>query len=176
HELFGIFDHDAGKPEEILALEIENVIQSPIARILENRDRRGRQSFDVSQLWIRHVRLVFERREWQRIGRAIHPLATRVEIYLPLGKLGGEADVLSILADRERKLILVDDRLDRARGGITEYPCDLGRCQCEAREALRITGPRNNVDPFTAELIDDCLHTRALHADASADGIHRLIA
>src|SRR6185312_10936399 len=90
--------------------------------------------------------------------------------------LGCETHVLAILADRQRKLILVDDCLNRARGGVTEYPRDLGGCQCETRKAFRIARPRDDVDALAAQLVHDGLHARALHTDTRADRIDRLVA
>src|SRR5690606_24223698 len=71
----------------------------------------------------------------------LQPLPGPVEIDLPSDQLRGQAHVLTVPADRERELVLVDDRRDDLALGIAEdlrYP---GGRERAAGEDLRIRVP-----------------------------------
>ena len=88
-------------------------------------------------------------------------------------ELGGEADVLAALADRERELLVFDDdvevglRADVVHGNAG----DLGRRQGALGEGDEIVAVLDDVDLLAAQLADDRLHAGALHADAGTDRI-----
>src|SRR5205085_11247420 len=82
-----------------------------------------------------------------------------------------EADVLALATDGERELLVGDDELHAPVGLVDDDLVDLGGLDRRADEARRIAIPRNDVDLLAAELLDDRLDARALHADARADRI-----
>src|SRR5690606_37157315 len=83
----------------------------------------------------------------------------------------GEADVLALAADRERELLVGDDELHPPVGLVDDDLVDLGRLDRRADEARRIPIPGDDVDLLAAQLLDDRLDARALHADARAERI-----
>src|ERR1700693_3604272 len=117
-----------------------------------------------------------KRSENRLIGAALHPLTTRVELDLPLGQLGREAHILAIAADRQRELVLVHNRLNGFCRRIAEHPGHSRGSERQLGEALRIGGPRDDVDSLTTELVDDSLNSRTLEADASSHRIDRVVA
>ena len=72
-------------------------------------------------------------------------------------------------------MVLIDDGLNGLGRRIAEDTGDLCRRERELREPLRIRRPGNNVDPLTAQLVHDCLNTRALEPDARSHRIDRIV-
>src|SRR6185437_2513858 len=100
-----------------------------------------------------------------------------LDVNLPAEELGGEADVLSLLADGEGELRVVDDDLELLLAEVGDGDArDLGGLEGLLGEGGDLFGELDDVDLFPAELADDGLHTHALHADAGADGIDVLVA
>src|ERR1035437_5462426 len=167
HQAIGLFRRDAGQLEEVLALEVDDVVQRFVAARLEHSHRRRRQPLDVGELDVRGflarlgLLLVGERLEERYAAAALEPFTARVEVDLPLGQLRREAHVLPVSADRERELVLVHDRLDGLGGRIAEHARDLRRRERELGEALRIRRPRNDIDALAAEVLHEGLHRRA---------------
>src|SRR5207245_1661408 len=98
-------------------------------------------------------------------------LRRAANVELPGRQARGEPYVLALLADRERELVVGDDDLHALVVLVHDDLRDLGRRERAADELGLIAGPRHDVDLFAAQLLDDGLHARALHADARADGI-----
>src|SRR5262245_10058051 len=147
HDAIRFLRSDPGELEEILTLEIDDVVQRPVARVLEHGDGGRRHAADVRQTNVSHLLGLFgQRREDLRLAATLHPLATRVEIDLPAGELRGETHVLPVAADGQRELVFVDDGLDGLRSRIAEHARDLCRRQRELREPLRVGRPRYDVD------------------------------
>ena len=100
-----------------------------------------------------------------------------LDVDLPLQELGGEADVLALLADGERELGVVDDDLDLLVGEVGDGDAaDLGGLQRLFCEGGDLFGELDDVDLLAAQLADDGLDAHALHADAGADGVDILVA
>src|SRR5262249_21677426 len=94
----------------------------------------------------------------------------------PAGELRREADVLALLADRERELVVGDDQLHAVAFGVDDDALDLGGRDRVAHEASRIVVVRDDIDLLTAQLLHHGLHAAALHADARADRVDIAIA
>ena len=47
-----------------------------------------------------------------------------------------------------------------------------GRADCVGHKACGIVRPFDDIDLFATEFPDDCLHARALHADAGSHGVY----
>ncbi len=100
-----------------------------------------------------------------------------LDVDLPLEELGGEADVLALLADGERELGVVDDDFDLLVGEVGDGDAaDLGGLQSLFGEGGDLFGELDDVDLFAAQLADDGLDAHALHADAGTDGVDILVA
>ena len=100
-----------------------------------------------------------------------------LDVDLPLQELGGEADVLALLADGERELGVVDDDFDLLFGEVGDGDAgDLGGLQGLLGEGGDLFGELDDVDLFAAQLADDGLDAHALHADAGADRVDVLVA
>ena len=82
-----------GKPKEIVALEIDDVVQRAIASLLEHGHRGRSDALDVRQPHVRRLsrRLFRQRREERRLAAALQPLAARVEVDLPPRELATRA-------------------------------------------------------------------------------------
>ena len=122
-------------------------------------DHGGVHAFDLSQG-------LFE-----RIQSGVE-LIGREDVDIPPGQAGAEANVLTALADRQRKLIFDDD--DR---GATEFEAqgdfgDLGGLERVGDENLRRVIPPDDVDLLSAQLIDDALDAAASNPHAGADGVY----
>src|SRR5215212_5113077 len=134
------------------------------------------------QLGERHVRrlvglaLAGQRREELLATALLQPLAARIEIDLPAGELRRETHVLTVAPDRQRELILVDDRLNGLAHAVAEHARDFRRRERELREPLRVRGPGYDVDSITTPLVDDRLDARPLEPDACAEGIDAVLA
>src|SRR5581483_8841494 len=100
-----------------------------------------------------------------------------LDVDLPAEELGGEADVLALLADGERELGVVDDDFELLLAEVGDGDAgDLGGLERLFGEGGDLLGEFDDVDLFAAELADDGLHAHALHADAGADGVDVLVA
>src|SRR4051794_22376166 len=111
----------------------------------------------------------------ERVGNFAFDLFLGLDVDLRADQFGRETDIEPALADGERELVVVDDdvevrtmRLFIARHGNAR---DLGRSQRVLRVDDDVFVERDDVDLLAAQLADDGLHARALHADASADRI-----
>ena len=92
---------------------------------------------------------------------------------LAADQLGGEAHVLAALADGERQLLVLDDDVEVRHLAVVgdRDAGDLGRRQRALGEGHQVVAVLDDVDLLAAQLADDRLHARALHADAGADRI-----
>ncbi len=100
-----------------------------------------------------------------------------LDVDLPLEELGGETNVLALLADGERELGVVDDDLDLLVAEVGDGDAaDLGGLQGLFGEGGDLVGVLDDVDLFAAQFADDGLDAHALHADAGADGVDVLVA
>src|SRR5262249_24126497 len=94
----------------------------------------------------------------------------------PAQKLGCQAHVLSLLADGERKLAVINHNFQMLLARFNDCDAaDLGRLQSFLREHDGIFVKFNDVDFLAAQLADDRLHAHALQAHAGAHGVHILI-
>src|SRR5687768_13887409 len=92
---------------------------------------------------------------------------------VPTNQLGGEANVLSALADGEGELILVYDHFHLPILDVgNAYLVNFSRRQSISGKHRRLVRPLNNVDLFAAELANDGLDPRTFHAYASAHWIY----
>src|SRR4051812_33792150 len=103
-------------------------------------------------------------------------LRLAVDVDAPAGELRREPNVLALLADRERELVVGDDQLHAMAFGVDDDALDLGRGNRIADEARRVVIVRDDVDLFAAKLLDDRLNAAALHADARADRVDVAVA
>ena len=113
-----------------------------------------------------------------RLERLIEPLGAlaefgrRQDVDVPAGEPGGQADVLTALADGQGKLIFIDDDGCPAEFKAKRHFRHFGGLEGVADEHLAGFVPADDVDFFTAEFIDDVLDSASANADAGADGIH----
>src|SRR5690606_25237178 len=84
-------------------------------------------------------------------------LRLRVDVDAPAGELRREADVLALLADRQRELVVGDDQLHAMALGVDDDALDLGGRDRVAHEASRIVVVRHDVDLLAAQLLHDRL-------------------
>src|SRR5262249_6163685 len=87
---------------------------------------------------------------------------------------GGEPDVLSLLSDRQRQLIVLDDAVEAHRSVLVvnrRDASDLGRSERILSERDQIVGVEDHVDLFAVQLAHDRLDAAPAHADAGADRI-----
>src|SRR5262249_48874393 len=96
-----------------------------------------------------------------------------LNIDAPTHELGGQAHVLTLLADGERELCVVHhnfqmffERVDHGDAA------DLGRAESIRRHLDRIFRVLDDVDLLAPQLADDGLHPHALHADTGAHAVH----
>src|SRR6185436_7448233 len=95
-----------------------------------------------------------------------------LDVDAPAGELGGEPDVLPLLADRQRQLLVFDDHFHHPVLVVDDrHALHLRRAEAVGDEGNRVLGPFDDVDLLAAELADDRLHAGALHADAGADRV-----
>ena len=113
--------------------------------------------------------------EQGQVGAELQPFAGPVEIDLPSDELRSEPDVLSVSADRQRQLILVDDRRDHLALLIAHHLRDPGRRKSPTRKNLRLGMPGNDVDALSAQLLNHSLNPRTPQPDTGADRIDRLV-
>src|ERR1017187_4243653 len=100
-----------------------------------------------------------------------------LDIDLPTQQLSGKADVLALLADRKRKLRIVDDHFQLLLGELSNgNAADLGRLQRLFSKGGDLVAEFDDVDFLAAQFADDGLNAHSLHADAGADRVHILIA
>ena len=100
-----------------------------------------------------------------------------LDVDLPLEELGGETDVLALLADGEGELGVIDDDFELLVGEVGDGDAsDLGGLKGFLGEGGDLFGVLDDVDLLAAELADDGLDAHALHADAGADGVDVLVA
>src|SRR5690606_37965753 len=105
-----------GDLRDLLGLEVDHVIQCTVTGLVENRHQVGRQALELRQRHPRSLVLVVarQRAEQRPLATALQPFAARVEVDLPTSELRCETHVLAGATDRQRKLVLVDHRLDGA--------------------------------------------------------------
>src|SRR5262249_54010935 len=103
-------------------------------------------------------------------------LRLAVDVDAPAGELRREPDVLALLADRERELVVGDDQLHAVAFVVDDDARDFRRRDRVAHEASRVVVVGNDVDLLAAELLHDGLHAAALHADARADRVDVAVA
>src|SRR5579859_7737578 len=95
----------------------------------------------------------------------------RLDVDAESGELGGQARILPVAADRERKLGARDHRRSRSRGPVDRYRVDAGRPQRGRDERLGVVGPGHDVDVLAGELAQDRAVTHTLWTDARYHGI-----
>src|SRR5260221_8411713 len=100
-----------------------------------------------------------------------------LDVDAPAHELGGQADVLALLADGEAQLLVLDHDLHDPLLLVEDADAaHLGRRERVDHEGGGVVVPFDDVDLLAAQLADDGLHARALHAHAGAHGIHVLLA
>src|SRR5690606_18786427 len=97
------------------------------------------------------------------------------DVDVEAGQLRGEAHVLAAPADRQRQLFVGHHHLDLAALFVDHDLRDFGRLKGVHEEGCLILVPRDDVDLFALQLVDDRLHARAPHADAGADRVDRVV-
>ena len=109
----------------------------------------------------------------QRVGHLVLDVGLALDVDLAADQLGGEAHVLAALADGERELLVLDDDVEVRHLAVVRHrdAGDLGRRQRALGEGHQVVAVLDDVDLLAAQLADDRLHARALHADA---GAHRI--
>src|ERR1051326_1925988 len=98
-----------------------------------------------------------------------------LDVDLRADQLRRQAHVQPALADGQRELVVVDDDVEvrpvrRLVAGHADAG-DLRRRQRVLRARDDVLVPGDDVDLLAAQLADDRLHARALHADAGADRV-----
>ena len=95
------------------------------------------------------------------------------DVDIPAGQLRGEPHVLSAPPDRERQLVvgIGDHNLDPLPIFVDHDFRDLRRRQRVDDERSDIGRPRDDVDLFALQLVDDRLNARPAHSDASPNRI-----
>src|SRR4029077_16540297 len=79
-----------------------------------------------------------------------------LDVDAPAGQLRRQADVLPLLADRQRQLLVLDDDLHDARAIVDDRPpLHFRRAQAVGHERDWILGPFDDVDFLAAQLADD---------------------
>src|SRR5699024_9783378 len=95
-----------------------------------------------------------------------------LDVDLPAGQLRGEAGVLALVADCERKLAVRHGDLAGVRAvrrGLDGE--DRGRRERGGHDLLRLVAVIDDVHLLAAELVDDVRDARAAGADAGADRV-----
>src|SRR5215469_15936687 len=168
-----LLDHllaNAGDFDELLGCHIRQLLDGGDSRGFELLDRLRSHAFQFSKRGPRRC----ERCHLRFDLAALFLLALDIDV--PSNKLAGQPDVLSLLADRQRKLRVFDDNFETLFFGFDDlYTRHLRRAECLLRESDRLLAVRDDVDFFTAQLADDRLDAHALHTHARADGIHVLV-
>ena len=98
-----------------------------------------------------------------------------LDVDVEAGEAGGEAGVLTLLADGERELVVGNDDRGVAGLGVDDDAGDLGGRQGVGDELARILIPEDDVDALAAQLGHDGAHAAALGADAGAHGVEAVI-
>src|SRR5256885_7914836 len=107
-----------------------------------------------------------------RLG--LRELGVALDVDLPAGEARGEAGVHTLLADRERQLVVRGDDGRLARLVVEVDLAHARRRECLRDEAGRFGVPRDDVDLLAPQLRHDHADTRAARADARADRIDAL--
>src|SRR5262249_36672614 len=95
----------------------------------------------------------------------------------PAHELGGQAYVLPLLADGERKLRIVHHHFQMFLECIDHGDtADLRRTESIGRHLDGIFRVLDDIDLLAAQLADDGLHAHAFHADAGAHAVHVAVA
>src|SRR5213078_2246609 len=101
-------------------------------------------------------------------------LRVGLDVDLPAGQARGEAGVHTLLADRERELVVGHDD-GRLLGLVVEVDlADARRRKRLGDEPRRLRVPRDDVDLLAAQLGNDHAHARASRADTRADRVDAL--
>ena len=103
-------------------------------------------------------------------------LAEALDIQLPAGELGGEADVLALASDGEGELAIGDDGAGSLVDLVEVHLEDLGRAEGVGDEVLGFVFPLDDVYVLALKLVDDVLNAETTEADAGADGVDPLLA
>src|SRR5690606_4914999 len=151
-----------------------DIQERSIPRTLEGR-QSGERQFQLAEREVRDLVLLLPAAEQRLVRTTFEPLAAAVKVDLPAQQLTGQADVLSVPADRQRELVLVHDRRDHTARGVADHLRDLRRRQRAPREDLRVRVPGHDVDALAAQLAHHRLHARALQPHAGADRVDRLV-
>src|SRR5690349_432519 len=120
-----------------------------------------------------HVELALE--HLRTLDELALALLTRVgfreDVDLRSGEMARQAYVLTAAADRKAELIVRNDDFDPALFLIDDDAADRCRLEGVDDEGRKILAPRDDVDLFALQLLNDGLDTAALHADAGANRI-----
>ena len=108
------------------------------------------------------------------LGLGLGELLLGLDVDLPAREPRGQTGVQTLLADRERELVVGDD--DRR---LLRLVVDVDLADARGRQRLRdeargLRVPRDDVDLLAAELRDDHAHAGATRADARADRVDTL--
>ena len=168
-----------------LAAPTPSTVQEVLVRHLEQVGEPGDAGVDepLRDLFARAVGL----QAAQLLDDALHArhlgldllalLFLALDVDAPAHELGRQPHVLALLADGEAQLLVLDhhlhDPLLLVEDGDAAH---LGRRERVLDEGRRVVAPLDDVDLLAAQLADDGLHARALHADAGADRVDVLLA
>src|SRR5439155_11067304 len=106
-----------------------------------------------------------------RTPRLVLGLRFTAHVETPPREPRRQADVLPLLPDRERQLVVRDDHLHRPLVLVHDDLGDLCRRQRTADVLRGIGRPRHDVDLLTAQLLHDRLHPRPAHSHARTNGV-----
>ena len=110
------------------------------------------------------------------VSEKIHLLCggKALDVYFPARKPRGEAGILAVPADCQRQFVVGNDGYGALFVRLRHGNDGRGRkCLCDKFEG--IFAPKNNIDLFSAEFLDDGVYSRTLIAHAGADGIDAVI-
>ncbi len=100
-----------------------------------------------------------------------------LDVNLPAQQFGGQAHILPLLANGQRKLRIIHDDFQLLFAEVGNADAAhlgwLQRLLCKGGDLIAVL---DDVNLFPAQLPDDRLHTHSLHAHASAHRVHILIA
>src|SRR5687768_595012 len=111
HNMVCLIGFDAGDSEQVLALQVNDIQEASIPGRFQSRQSSDRQ-IQLPQREVRNLVIRLSPTEQCSVGAALQPLPAAVQIDLPADELAGEPNVLAVLPDSQRQLVLIDDRGD----------------------------------------------------------------
>src|SRR5512145_383697 len=159
---------DGFEREDLLVAELEKVSEALHAGVDQPLDPLG-----VDTVGLEAAQLLDHPRHAGHLDLDLAPLLFfALDVDAPADELGRQADVLSLLADGEAELLVLDDDLHDPLFlvGHGDAADDRGRERL-LDELDRILAPLDDVDLLSPQLADDRLDPGSLHADAGTDRI-----